>query len=52
MAIRGMNHFNVLTDKLAAIRDAVGAAASGLHGHGTVQIPLPAVLVSAEKPGK
>ena len=47
-----MNHFNVFTDKLAAIRDAVGAAAAGFQDHGTVQIPLPAVLASAEKPGK
>ena len=37
---------------LAAIRDAVGAAAAGFQDHGTVQIPMPAVLASAEKPGK
>lgn len=37
---------------LAAIRDAVGAAAAGFRDHGTVQIPMPAVLASAEKPEK
>jgi len=37
---------------LAAIRDAVGAAAAGFQDHGTVQIPMPAVLASAEKPEK
>lgn len=37
---------------LAAIRDAVGTAAAGFQDHGTVQIPMPAVLASAEKPEK
>lgn len=37
---------------LAAIRDAVVAAAAGFQDHGTVQIPMPAVLAVAEKPGK
>jgi len=37
---------------LAAIRDAVGATAAGFQDHGTVQIPMPAVLASAEKPDK
>jgi len=37
---------------LAAIRDAVCAAAAGFQDHGTVQIPMPAVLASAEKPEK
>ena len=37
---------------LAAIRDAVGAAAAGFQDHGTVQIPMTAVLASAQKPDK
>jgi len=37
---------------LAAIRDAIDAAAAGFQDHGTVQIPMPAVLASAEKPGQ
>ena len=39
-------------EALAAIRDAVAVAAAGFRDHGTVQIPMPAVLASAEKPGK
>ncbi len=36
---------------LVAIREAVNAAAAGLQDHGTVQIPMPAVLAAAQKPG-
>lgn len=35
---------------LAAIRDAVGRAAGEYENHGTVEIPMPAVLAAALKP--
>ncbi len=36
---------------LAAIREAIGKAAAGFQDHGTVQIPMPAVLAVAQRPG-
>jgi hypothetical protein len=35
---------------LAAIRDAVGRVAGEYENHGTVEIPMPAVLAAASKP--
>ncbi len=35
---------------LAAIRDAVGRVAGEYENHGTVEIPMPAVLAAAQKP--
>ena len=35
---------------LAAIRDAVGRVAGEYENHGTVEIPMPAVLATALKP--
>jgi SAM-dependent methyltransferase len=35
---------------LAAIRDAVGKVAGEYENHGTVEIPMPAVLAAAAKP--
>jgi hypothetical protein len=35
---------------LKAIRDAVGRVAGEYENHGTVEIPMPAVMAAAHKP--